>query len=176
VRSFHPIYPVVVAYVELATPFYMNKARTRLFDAPFRAGPVNWEKWDMAALKQYIHLIVRVSRCVVYPEFRGLGLGQVLLRHAAEFARPRWQVRALKPYFLEISADMLRFVPFAQKAGLVFIGESEGNLKRVAKDMAYLLKNRQRVNARQIVKEESCGIVDQQVPGGQPHGAPRLDA
>ena len=36
VRSFHPIYPKVIGYIELTTPFYMNKARATLLDAPFR--------------------------------------------------------------------------------------------------------------------------------------------
>jgi ABC-type phosphate/phosphonate transport system ATPase subunit/GNAT superfamily N-acetyltransferase len=117
----------------------------------------------MATLRRYIHVMVRVARCVVYPEFRGLGLGQILIRHAAEFGRHRWQVAGLKPYFLEISADMLKFVPFAQRAGMVFVGETEGNLTRVAEDMSYLLRNRTRVKKGDIVKEEACGIVDQQV-------------
>lgn len=162
-RNFHPIYPKVIGYIELATPFYMNKARTRILDSAFTSDGVAWEHWDMPTMRRYIHLIVRIARCVVYPEFRGLGLGQVLVKHAAEFAKERWQVSRLKPRFLEISADMLKFVPFAQKAGMVFIGETEGNLRRVAEDMTYLLKNRKRVQDKEIVKEESCGIVDQQV-------------
>jgi ABC-type ATPase with predicted acetyltransferase domain len=162
-RNFHPVYPKVIGYIELATPFYMNKARTRILDSAFTSDGVSWEHWDMPTMRRYIHLIVRIARCVVYPEFRGLGLGQMLVKHAAEFAKDRWQVSRLKPRFLEISADMLKFVPFAQKAGMVFIGETEGNLRRVAVDMTYLLKNRQRVQDKEIVKEESCGIVDQQV-------------
>jgi len=55
-----------------------------------------------------------------------------LVKHAAEFARQRWQVAGFLPYFLEISADMLKYVPFAEKAGMLFIGETEGNLRRVA--------------------------------------------
>jgi len=163
VCNFHPVYPNVVGYVELATPFYMNKPRSAILDAPLEMDGVSWDKWDMPAMRRYIHVIVRIARCVVYPEFRGLGLGQILVKHAAEFARERWQIAGLKPCFLEISADMLKFVPFAPKAGMVFVGETEGNLKRVAKDMMYLLKNRSRVKNREIVKEESCGIVDQQV-------------
>jgi ABC-type transport system involved in cytochrome c biogenesis ATPase subunit len=69
----------------------------------------------------------------------------------------------LKPSFLEISADMLRFVPFAQKAGMVYIGDTEGNAHRVVKDMAYLVRNSSRVRAGMIVREEAFGIVDQQV-------------
>lgn len=163
IRNFHPMYPKVVGYIELATPFYMNKARATILNAPFQLADISWDSWDMPTTRRYINIIVRIARCVVYPEFRGLGVGQLLVKHAAAFAQNRWQIAQLKPYFLEISADMLKFVPFAQKAGMFFIGETEGNLKRVAEDMAYLLKNQQRVKAQDIVKEDSFGIVDQQV-------------
>ncbi|WP_339383587.1 GNAT family N-acetyltransferase [Oculatella sp. LEGE 06141] len=163
VRNFHPIYPKIIGYIEIATSFYMNTARKAILDTQFKVDDIAWDRWDKETSRQYIHTIVRISRCVVYPEFRGLGLGQCLLKHAADFARNRWQMSGIKPYFLEISADMLKFVPFAQKAGMSFIGETEGNLKRVAKDMKYLLKNLDRVELGEIVKEESCGILDQQV-------------
>jgi excisionase family DNA binding protein len=163
VRNFHPIYPKIIGYIEIATSFYMNTARKAILNAPFQVDNISWQAWDKETGRQYIHVIVRIARCVVYPEFRGLGLGQLLVKHAAEFARNHWQIAGIKPYFLEISADMLKFVPFAEKAGMIFIGETEGNLNRVAKDMAYLLKNLQRVENGEIVKEESCGIIDQQV-------------
>ncbi len=163
VRNFHPIYPKIIGYIEIATSLYMNTARKAILNAPFQAENISWKTWDKETSRQYIHIIVRIARCVVYPEFRGLGLGRLLIRHAAEFARTRWQIAGIKPYFLEISADMLKFVPFAEKAGMIFIGETEGNLNRVAKDMGYLLKNLQRVEDGEIVKEDSFGIVDQQV-------------
>ena len=163
VRNFHPIYPKIIGYIEISTSLYMNTARKAILDAPFQAENISWKTWDKETGRRYIHVIVRIARCVVYPEFRGVGLGQLLIKHATEFARNRWQIAGLKPYFLEISADMLKFVPFAEKAGMIFIGETEGNLKRVAKDMGYLLKNLQRIEDGEIVKEESCGIIDQQV-------------
>ena len=162
-RTFHPLYPQVLGYVELATPFYMNKARTRILDAPFSHNGVTWEHWDKETTRRYIHVMARIARCVVYPEFRGLGLGHILVAHAAEFARTRWQISGYLPFFLEISADMLKFVPFAEKAGMLFIGETQGNLNRVYKDMEYLTRNADRVKAGQIVSQKSCGIVDQQV-------------
>jgi hypothetical protein len=78
VRTFHPTYPKVIGYIELATPFYMNKARAKIFNAPFRMKDISWATWDMPTMRRYIHLVVRIARCVVYPEFRGLGLGQIL--------------------------------------------------------------------------------------------------
>lgn len=162
-RTFHPLYPQVLGYIELATPFYMNKARAKILDAPFNCNGISWEHWDRDTTRKYIHLMARIARCVVYPEFRGLGLGQVLVKNAIEFAKTRWQIAKYIPFFLEISADMLKFVPFAEKAGMVFIGETEGNLNRVYKDMEYLTRNVDRVRGGEIVSEESCGIVDQQV-------------
>ena len=99
----------------------------------------------------------------MYPVFRGIGLGQLLVKHAALYAKDHWQVAGLKPYFLEIAADMLKCVPFCRSAGMSFIGETEGNLARVAKDLRYLLANQERVRNRDVVHEEACGIVDQQV-------------
>ncbi len=157
VRNFHPIYPQVVGYIELATPLYMNKARSSFLDTPFQADGISWESWDVPTFRRYNHLIVRIARCVVYPEFRGLGLGQVLVKHAAEFARHRWHLAHLKPLFLEISADMLKFVPFAQKAGMVFIGETAGNLERVYKDIEHLLRQKESVTSNYDVS-----IVNQQ--------------
>ena len=114
----------------------MNKARASVLNAPFRLNGISWKGWDMPTQRRYIHLVARIARCVVYPEFRGLGLGQLLVQHACKFARKRWQVAGLLPYFIEISADMLKYVPFAEKAGMMFVGETEGNLNRVHKDMA----------------------------------------
>jgi ABC-type ATPase with predicted acetyltransferase domain len=155
--------PVVLGYIELATPFYFNKPRTALLDAPFSSGLVSWRRWDAAAIKRYLGLSVRIARCVVAPEFRGLGLSELLVSHARRFARRRWQTGGVRPQFIEISADMLKFVPFAEKAGLHYIGHTEGNLGRVATDMDYLTRNAKRVRAKEIVQEEACGIVDQQV-------------
>jgi ABC-type ATPase with predicted acetyltransferase domain len=72
-------------------------------------------------------------------------------------------VAGLKPLFLEITADMLRYVPFVESAGMRYIGDTEGNLARVNADMNYILKNFGRVKRREILKEESAGIVDLQV-------------
>lgn len=163
IRAYDAGLPVVLGYLELATPFYFNKPRAALLDAPFSYGSVAWRRWDAAATKRYLGLSVRIARCVVAPEFRGLGLSELLVGHARRFARRRWQTGGVRPLFIEISADMLKFVPFAEKAGLHYIGHTEGNLARVAADMDYLTKNATRVRAKEIVQEDACGIVDQQV-------------
>jgi ABC-type ATPase with predicted acetyltransferase domain len=163
VRTFDAEYPQVIGYVELATPFFMNKARSAVLDAPFELDGVRWRRWDRESLRKYIHVVVRIARTVVYPEFRGLGVGQLLVRHAAEFARTRWQVAGYMPVFLEISADMLKYVPFAERAGMTFVGETEGNLHRVARDMEYLIGRFGSHRRGQTAFEETCGICDQQV-------------
>ena len=163
VRTLHPKYPKVLGYIELATPFFMNKPRSRVLDAPFTSGNVRWNRWDMATLRKYIHVVVRIARTVVAPEFRGANIGQLLVKHATRFARDRWQVSGYLPYFLEISADMLKFVPFAERAGMTYVGETEGNVKRVARDMRYLIS---RFGDDPVGKTQFAnisGILDQQI-------------
>ena len=140
----------------------MNKARSLLFDAPFSFNGVRWNRWSAADLRRNIHIVVRIARTVVYPEFRGLGLGQLLIKHAVDFARKRWQVAGYLPLFLEISADMLKYVPFAERAGMTFVGETEGNLHRVAKDMNYLIARFGTHRTGQTAFERTSGICDQQ--------------
>lgn len=163
VRTFHPRYPKVLGYIELATPFFMSKPRSRILDAPFTCGTVTWDRWDMDTLRKYIHVVVRIARTVVAPEFRGINIGQLLIKHAANFALNRWQVSGYLPHFLEISADMLKFVPFAERAGMTYVGETEGNLKRVAKDMRYLISRFGDNSVDKTKFENISGILDQQI-------------
>lgn len=163
IQNFHPLYPKIVGYIELTTPFFMNKARSRILDSPFQFNETEWQTWDVETRRQYTNLIIRIARCVIYPEFRGLGLGQILVKHAAQFARQHWQVAGLKPMFMEISADMLKFVPFAQKAGMIFIGETEGNINRAARDMSYLLMRMREATKYSTLKGDTCGFLDQQM-------------
>ena len=163
VRSFHPKFPQVLGYIELATPFFMNKPRSLVLDAPFMSGAISWDSWDMATLRKYIHVVVRIARTVVAPEFRGANIGQLLVKHAAAFARDRWQISGYLPLFLEISADMLKFVPFAERAGMTYVGETEGNLQRVAKDMRYLIGRFGDNPEGKTEFENISGILDQQI-------------
>jgi ABC-type taurine transport system ATPase subunit/GNAT superfamily N-acetyltransferase len=160
-----PLLPQVLGYIELATAFLMNKPRASLLNADFSdaSSKIHWKEWNKATVRKYTNLIVRIARTVVSPEFRGLGLASLLVRHAAAFAREHWNVGRLKPLFIEITADMLRYVPFVERAGMHFIGLTEGNLERLTKDMGYVLRNLGRVRRREILKEESAGIVDLQV-------------
>jgi ABC-type ATPase with predicted acetyltransferase domain len=142
----------------------MSKPRSNVFDSEFRGGyTIDWDCWNKDAVRSFTNIVVRIARCVVSPEFRGLGIARVLVEHAVEFASTHWHIAKLKPLFLEITADMLRYVPFVEPAGMHYIGDTEGNLARLNKDMNYILKNFRRVKKREILKEESGGIVDLQV-------------
>ncbi len=160
-----PLLPSVLGYVELATAFLMNTPRATLLNTPWTdpESGISWTGWSKDTVRQYTNLVVRIARTVVSPEFRGLGLASLLVRHAAAYAREHWNVGGLKPLFLEITADMLRYVPFVERAGMHYIGLTEGNLERLTKDMSYVLRNLDRVRRREILNEESAGIVDLQV-------------
>jgi ABC-type transport system involved in cytochrome c biogenesis ATPase subunit/GNAT superfamily N-acetyltransferase len=160
-----PLLPNVLGYIELSTAFLMGRPRAVLFDHPFkdRTAKVSWQTWKKDTVRRYTNVVVRIARCVVSPEFRGLGLARLLVKHAISFARDHWHVAKLKPLFLEINADMLRYVPFVESAGMHYIGETEGNLVRVKKDMNYILANFERVKNGEILDERSAGIVDLQV-------------
>lgn len=163
VTTDYPLLPAVMGYVQLATPFFMSKCRSTVVDTSVSLPNAAWERWDKATSSKFIHLFVRVARAVVHPEFRGLGLGQILIKHARTFARDHWHVAGWKPLFLEIVADMLKYVPFAEKGGMHFAGLTEGNLHRVARDMTYLLGARKRVLSGEVAREDSVGVVDLQV-------------
>lgn len=166
VRSYHPLHPTILGYIELQTTFYMNKARAKFFDAPFEDGDegvVKWERWDQAARKCCTNAIVRIARCVVHTEFRGLGLGKQLIEHAEQFAMRHWHSGGMRPLFLEISADMLKYVPFAERAGMTYMGDTEGNLNRIFRDLQYLLGNVERVQKGEVARKDSIAIVREQV-------------
>lgn len=160
-----PLLPRMLGYIELATAFLMNRRRAELLGAPFadRMSGIAWETWQKETVRKYTNLVVRIARTVVSPEFRGLGLAAVMVKHAARFARSHWSVGRLKPLFMEITADMLRYVPFVERAGMRYIGETEGNLDRLNKDMNYVLANLRRVRDGEILNETTAGIVDLQV-------------
>ncbi|MBA7596456.1 hypothetical protein ES703_03428 [subsurface metagenome] len=134
--------PAVIGYIELSIASLSNKARNIILNSPYDDGTVNWKEWDFSARGKYAKLIVSVSRIVIHPEFRGIGLSETLLKHAILFSKNYWQISGQKPIFLEITADMLKFVPFVQKVGMAYIGNTAGNVDRVKRDIAYMLKNK----------------------------------
>ena len=159
-RLSHPLLPSVVGYIELATPFLVSKPRHELFNTACKLNDIRWEQWNNETSRKYISLFVRIARCVVHPELRGTGLGQKLVKHSIQFAKTHWQSGGCQPYVLEICADMLRYVPFAENAGMIYIGETEGNRHRIAEDFSYFIKYLERFENKEILPDDSCGIVD----------------
>jgi ABC-type lipoprotein export system ATPase subunit/GNAT superfamily N-acetyltransferase len=133
--------PKVIGFIELSSSFLVNTARNRILDAPFSDSEtgVAWTRWDSKSAKDFGNSIVRISRCVVFPELRGIGLSTILVKIAVEYAKERWHIGGLRPSFIEITAEMLRYWPFVQSCGFRYVGETEGNQHRAAKDMKYLL-------------------------------------
>jgi len=135
-------FPKYLGFIEITTPFMHSTSRNRVLNAPFSepARSVRWMAWDLKTRNRYVHVVARISRVVVHPEVRGLGLSTRLINVAEQFCLSRWQVHAIRPLFLEITADMLKFMPFVEKAGFHHVGESEGNINRLAKDISYLAR------------------------------------
>lgn len=132
-----------IGYIELQMPLLMVKPRHDLFSTPFEhpSRPVKWDQWDLNSIRQNVNKIVRIARVVTSPEYRGLGISKVLIKVAKEFAIERWHIGGARPLFIEISAEMLKHLDFVSACGLVFAGNTEGNLQRVFKDMTYMQRN-----------------------------------
>jgi ABC-type ATPase with predicted acetyltransferase domain len=91
-------------------------------------------------MRNYVNLIVRIARVVSSPDLRGLGLAGILIDAAKEYAQNRWHIGGRRPLFMEISAEMLKYMDFATSAGLHFIGNTEGNIGRIHKDLVQMRK------------------------------------
>ncbi len=133
---------VPAGYIELQMPLLMVKPRHVLFNLGFRhpKRSVRWDKWDVPSMRQYVNLIVRIARVVTSPDLRGLGLARILIGAAKDYAKERWHIKGRRPLFMEISAEMLKYMDFATSAGLHFIGHTEGNLARIHDDLVQMLR------------------------------------
>ena len=137
--------PSVVGFVEISSCFLVSVPRKKILDSPFKDSMrgFEWQRWDIETAKKYTNATARISRCVVYPELRGIGVAGILAEAAKCFTIERWHIGGLRPSFLEITAEMLRYWPFVEKAGFIKVGETEGNGKRLEKSMSYLLQRKQ---------------------------------
>lgn len=126
----------VMGYIELQMPLMMCKPRHDLLAAPFNhpTAGVEWSTW-LGDGQRYVNQIVRIARVVVDPEFRGLGVSGQLVQQAKAYAAERWHIGGRRPLFMEISAEMLRYVDFVSRSGLLHVGDTEGNLDRIFKDL-----------------------------------------
>jgi ABC-type ATPase with predicted acetyltransferase domain len=132
--------PTILGFVELSSSMIANTARKRFMQFPYKDpnGP-SWRTWDHAAARKYSSIICRISRFVIHPEIRGLGLAKPFFAAAKEYAAKRWHYGGYRPRFLEITADMLKFYKFVDPS-FAYMGETEGNEHRLSKDMMYLVK------------------------------------
>ena len=130
-------------YIDLQMPLMMCKPRHRLFAHPFqhRGRSIAWKRWDTGAMRKYLNAIVRVARIVIAPEFRGLGITRRILVAAKEFSSARWHIGGMRPIFMEISAEMLSHIDFVSSSGFKFVGNTEGNTKRVLKDLQQMSRS-----------------------------------
>lgn len=140
--------PSVVGFIELSSSFLVNTARARVLDTRFSdpSRGVAWTQWKTkpSNILSNNHIIpqnsiVRISRCVVFPELRGVGLSKVLVDAAVRYSQQRWHVGGVQPSFIEITAEMLRYWPFVKGSGFLYLGDTDGNEHRVEEDMRYLL-------------------------------------
>ena len=132
--------PSVLGFIEISSSMIANSARKRFFDFPYKEdSEFLWREWDRVAARKYSNIICRISRFVIHPELRGIGLAKSFTKAALLYARDRWHFGGFRPRFLEITADMLRYYRFLSRQ-FVFIGETEGNAHRVQKDMKYLVR------------------------------------
>lgn len=144
--------PKVLGYVRLSSSFIVNRPRDVILNGKFEEANIAWDEWDYKSRMKYVNCVVRIARVVVHPEFRGLGLGKTLVFHALNFACTHWQIAHVKPLFIEITADMLKYVPFAEHAGMSFVGYTEGNLERVKKDLHYMIRARKLTTTKKLRK------------------------
>ncbi len=131
-------------YIELQMPLMMVKPRHVLFANPFShpIRTVSWNVWNPASIKQHLNLIVRIARVVTSPDLRGLGLARTLISNAKLFAKERWHIGGKRPLFLEILAEMLKYMDFVSSSGLRLIGNTEGNLDRIHQDLLMMQRGR----------------------------------
>lgn len=149
--------PRVLGFLELTSSLIASTARKRFFDAPFfESGKVQWQSWNSQSARDYSNLICRISRFVIHPELRGAGLAKPFLSAARDYALKRWHYGGWRPRFMEITADMLRYYHFVD-GEFAFMGETEGNEHRLAKDMTYLV--RKALTAGQTMPQGGGGIM-----------------
>ncbi|QQP99552.1 GNAT family N-acetyltransferase [Lysobacter enzymogenes] len=152
-----------LGYIELGMPLMMVGPRHRAFARPFKhtTRDVQWSEWNQHSLKQYLNLIVRISRVVTHPTFRGIGLAKRLVLAAEQFARERWHVQRRRPLFIEISAEMLNHFDFVSGAGYTYCGNSDGNQARVAKDMRSMHKGQKITSGIMSLQNKYYAVVSE---------------
>ena len=134
---------VPAGYIDLQMPLMMCKPRHELFRLPYNhpERDIAWQRWDQQTIRNYLNTIVRIGRIVVSPELRGLGITRRIIKAAKIFSTERWHIGGIRPVFMEISAEMLNYVDFVSSCGFKLIGQTEGNISRIVKDMEQMSRS-----------------------------------
>ncbi|MER9894582.1 ATP-binding cassette domain-containing protein [Mesorhizobium sp. M0119] len=153
--------PEVLGFIEITSSMIANTARRDFFNAPYQEpGGLAWTTWNRGASIKYSNIIARISRVVVHPEIRGLGLSKLFLAAALNYTALRWHYGGYRARFLEITAEMLRYYPFVSGEDFVFAGNTEGNEHRLDKDMKYLV--RKALSPEGIMPQGGGGVMTMQ--------------
>ena len=151
--------PSVLGFIEISSSMIANSARKRFLDFPYRENEkFLWKKWDRTAARYYSNMICRISRFVIHPEIRGLGLAKAFTDAALSYAEAQWHYGGFRPRFMEITADMLRYYKFLGKQ-FVFVGDTEGNEHRLQKDMRYLVRRARAADTLKGMPQGGGGIM-----------------
>ena len=96
--------PKCIGFLEISSSMIANSARKNFFDYPFSDdNGIAWKRWDRAASLMFSNTICRISRFVIHPELRGLGLAHKFTDAARSFAKKRWHYGGYQPRFIEIT-------------------------------------------------------------------------
>lgn len=104
-------------------------------------------KQKFRAYKDRIVMLSIISRVVVHPKYRTIGLGHWLIEKTLREAGTR---------YVELVAVMAKYNPFAEKAGMRKIAVQEGNVKalQIASFLRELGFNMQLLGSRELVLEK----------------------
>ena len=151
-----------LGYIELSMPLMMVAPRHRAFNRPFKHSTrdIAWSEWNQSILRKYLNLIVRISRVVTHPTFRGIGLARKLLLAAEQFAKERWHIQRRRPLFIEISAEMLNYFDFVSGSGYTYCGQTDGNQKRIARDMRSMSKGQKITSGIMTLQNKYFAVVE----------------
>ncbi|MCV2881886.1 ATP-binding cassette domain-containing protein [Actibacterium sp. XHP0104] len=154
--------PPTLGFIEISSSMIANSARRVFFNAPFwdETG-ITWNTWDRAASKAYSNTICRISRFVIHPEVRGLGLARPLICAAREYSAKQWHYGGFRPRFIEITADMLNYYPFVDE-DFFLMGKTEGNEHRLSKDMNYLVRKALSAEGVKAMPQGGGGVMTMQ--------------
>lgn len=128
---------IAVGYVNIQQPLQMCEPRHKALNSPYENTErnISWEKWSINEMTKNLGLFARIGRIVVSPEFRGIGLAKILIQETKSFINEKWHVNGQRPLFLEITAEMLKYINFVKNTEFIYLGNTKGNAARFVKDM-----------------------------------------